>query len=391
MKNNIKNLSIFVCICTVMTLLLALTNSFTAPIIERKKNESANKALLEVMPEGKDFEEMSLEEFKLPSTVTAAHKETSGKGYVISLLTAGYGSDMVIMCGVNSDGIVTGAVCISSNETLGKEKSYGNSFTGKDASGVDAVDTIGGATKTTSAYKNAVKDALNAAIILGGGSADIRTEEEILADNLAAALPAGEGAFTRLFLVEVLDNVNAVYVADNGVGYVLVYGETFIGALIDGTVVTEGVEDPEAVSEVVAILNASEVTDIDLSAYTDLTKTVVSAKKTATGNFILETKGPGYGINGGNEWHPASGKYIIVRVSLTADGKIIDCFTVSEEETDGIGDACAKEDFYGQFVGKTEDNYTEFDAISGATMTSNGYKKAIERAFNALAVLKGGE
>ena len=60
-------------------------------------------------------------------------------------------------------------------------------ITGSD--GVEAVDTISGATKTTAAYKNAMKDALNAAIILGGGEVDIRTEEEILNDNLSAALP----------------------------------------------------------------------------------------------------------------------------------------------------------------------------------------------------------
>ena len=104
----------------------------------------------------------------------------------------------------------------------------------------------------------------------------------------------------------------------------------------------------------------------------------------------METKGAGYGIKGGNEYHPASGEYIVVRVSMTPNGKIIDCLTVSEAETDGLGDACADEKFYGQFVGKTEENYTEIDAISGATMTTDGYKQAIERAFAALSALRGG-
>lgn len=118
--------------------------------------------------------------------------------------------------------------------------------------------------------------------------------------------------------------------------------------------------------------------------------TVVSAKKTASGNYVLETKGAGYGIKGGDEYHPASNEYIIVRVSLTPDYKIIDCLTVSQAETKGLGDACADESFYGQFAGKTEENYTEIDAIGGATLTTNGYKQAIERAFAAVKVLKGG-
>ncbi len=390
MKNSIKNLVVFVCICTVMTLLLALTNSVTEPIIIENQNASANKALLEVMPEGTGFEAVALDEYTLPGTVTEVYRETSNLGYVVKLVTSGYGTNMVIMCGVDNGGIVTGAVCLSSNETLSKEKTYGENFLNKDAAAVDAVDTIGGATKTTEAYKNAVKDALNTAIILGGGSVDIRTEEEILADNLTAALPAGEGKFEKLFLVELIENVDAVYVAENNSGYVFVKGEQFIGVLADGTVVSEDA-DSTAITDAVSLIQSTVIEEIDITAYPDLSKTVVSAKKTATGNYIVETKGAGYGKKGGNEYHPASDEYIIVRVSMTADGRIIDCFTVSEAETDGLGDACASESFYSQFVGKTEENYTEIDAISGATMTTDGYKQAIERAFAAVKTLSGEE
>lgn len=391
MKKNIGNLSVFVCICTVITLLLAITNHLTAPIILENQNASANQALLEVMPDGDGFDSVNLGDYTLPSTVSEVYKETSGLGYVVKLVTSGYGPGMTIMCGVSADGVVTGAVCISSNETLGKEKTYGENFTNKDSDGVESVDIIGGATKTTAAYKNAVKDALNAVIILGGGSVDIRTEEEILADNLAAALPSGEGNFNKLFLVEVVEIADAVYVAENESGYVFVAGEQFIGVLTDGTVVTEGVENASAFTDALSLIQSTTLEEIDISAYPDLSKTVVSAQKTASGNYVVETKGAGYGIKGGNEYHPASGEYIIVRVAMTADGKIIDCITVSEAETDGLGDACADESFYGQFVGKTEADYTEIDAISGATLTTDGYKQAVERAFAAVKTLKGGE
>lgn len=383
MKKNIKNLSVFVCICAVITLLLASTNAVTAPIIEKNQSAAANQALLQVMSEGKGFEAVDLSAYTLPATVTEAHKETSGLGYVVKLVTAGYGTDMVIMCGVKTDGFVTGAVCLSSNETLGKEKTYGENFKDKDVAAVDAVDTIAGATKTTEAYKNAVKDALNAVIILGGGSVDIRSEEEILADNLSTALPAGEKAFEKLFLVEDIEGFDAIYVAKNGAGYVFVKGEEFIGVGADGT-------ENAVVADAVKRIKATTYKDIDLSKYPDLQKYVVSAKKTASGNFVVETKGAGYGIKGGDEYHPASNEYIVVRVAMTAKGKILDCVTVSEAETDGLGDACAKPEFYGQFVGKDETNYTEIDAISGATLTTNGYKQAIERAFTAVKTLNGG-
>ena len=383
MKKSVQSTLVLVAICAVMAILLAVTNAITAPIIKQNQDAAANEALLVVMPGGEGFEKMDISSYTLPSTVTEVYKEANG-GYVVTLTTTGYGSGFVIMCGVSADGTVTGAVCLASTETLGFEKTFGESFTGKDAAGVDAVDTISGATKTTTAYKNAIKDALNAAVILGGGSVDLRTEEEILNDNLSAALPAAEGKFTKLFIAEVIEGIDAVYIADNGKGYVFVIGEEFIPVDENGNTANE------TVKTAYDILVASTTEDIDLTPYADTLKYIVSAKKTATGNYIIEAKGNGYGIMGGDEYHPASGEYIIVRVSMTPAGKIIDTFTVSQAESTGIGDACANEKFYGQFDGKTQSDYKEIDAIGGATLTTNGYLKAIERAFDALNTLEGG-
>ena len=106
-----------------------------------------------------------------------------------------------------------------------------------------------------------------------------------------------------------------------------------------------------------------------------IAKYVVSAKKTASGNYVVETKGAGYGIKGGDDYHPASGKYIEIRICLTPEGKILDVITTFQEESKGIGDACANEKFYGQFDGKTEENYKKilrknslFDLHSGKIM-----------------------
>ncbi len=390
MKKHLKNISVFISICAVITLLLAVINQITEPIIIKNQNASANAALMEVMPDSTGFESVDLAQYTLPATVTEAYKESSGLGYVIKLTTSGYGTDMVIMCGVTADGVVTGAVCLSSNETLGKEKTYGAEFADKDAAAVEAVDTWAGATKTTEAYKNAVKDALNSVIILDGGSVDIRTEEEILADNLSAALPAGD-SFTKMFIVEVLEGIDAIYSADNNTGYVVVIGEEFIGVDAEGNVLSANAENPDSITDAINTIKATTLEDIDVSAYDTIKDLIVSAQKTATGNYVIEAKGPGYGIKGGDDYHPASNEYIIVRVAITPEGKILDCLTVSQAETQGLGDACANESFYGQFVGKTETDYTEIDAISGATLTTNGYKTAIQRAFDAMNTLKGGD
>ena len=282
---NFKSIVVLTVICGVMSLMLAVTNAITAPIIEKNQNAAANEALLVVMPDGTGFEPMELSSYTLPATVTEAYKEASG-GHVVKLTTTGYGSGFVIMCGVKADGTVSGAVCLSSGETLGYEKTFGENFTGKNVEEVEAVDVISGATKTTAAYRDAVKDAINAATILSGGSVDIRSEEEILADNLTAALPAGEGKFTKLFLTEVIEGIDAVYTADNNKGAVCVIGEQFIGVDETGAVVSGADGDAAAnVSAQMAILNASEVTEIDFSAYEGLPSQLVSVAKTATGKL----------------------------------------------------------------------------------------------------------
>lgn len=388
MNKSVKSTLVLLCICAAMAILLAVTNSITSPIIAENQAAAANQALLEVMPNGKDFQSVDLSSYTLPATVKEVYKEANG-GYVVNLLTAGYGSGFSIMCGVNADGTVSGTVCLASSETLGYEKTYGENFVGKNSEEVEAVSTVSGATKTTGAYKNAVKDAINAAIILGGGSVDLRSEAEILADNLKAALPDGD-TFTKAFITEELDGIDAVYYADNGSGLVAVIGETFVGVTAEGAALTEDSDLGAKVVEQTNSLKASAPTEIDLTQYTDLPTALISASKTESGNYVLDLKGAGYGINGGNEYHPASGEYIYIKVSMTKEGKILDCITVSQAETPNIGSVCAEESFYGQFVGKTEETYNDIDAINGATLTTDGYKKAILRAFESVKIMEGG-
>ncbi len=387
MKSSIKSVVALTVICAVISILLALTNSITAPLIEKNASAAANEALLIVMPDGEGFEAVDLTQYTLPATVTEAFKEANG-GCVVKLTTAGYGSDFVIMCGVDKDGVVTGATCLSSTETLGYEKTYGAELAGKTIADVDSVDTIAGATKTTVAYKNAVKDAINTATILGGGSVDVRTDEEILNDNLSEALPAGEGKFTLLFVAENLDNVQAVYSADNGKGYVLVSGEEFIAVDETGVVLSNVSEDVKAVMEVNAklVIN-STLTEIDVTGYSDMPSSIEKAYKTETGNYVFDIKASGYGING-NEY-VRSNEYIKIKVAVSTDGKVLSCQTVSQSESAGYGDVCAKPEYYSQYSGKTEATLSEVDAITGATITSDGYNQGVAKAFTALKIIKG--
>ncbi len=383
-----KSVIALTAICAVISILLAITNLITAPIIEENASAAANEALLVVYPDGGDFTQVDISTFELPATVTDAYSASNG-GYVIKLLTSGYGANMVLMCGIDSAGTVTGATCLSSSETLGYEKTYGDTLKGKTTADIDAVETISGATMTTAGYKNAVKDALNATIILGGGSVDIRSEEEILNDNLSEALPAAEGKFVSWFMAEALENVTAVYEAENGAGYVLVSGEEFIAVDKSGAVLSNVADGVKATMEANAqlIINSS-LTEIDITGYADMPSQVKKAYKTASGNYVFELGANGFGINGDHYYNP-SGKQIEIKASATKDGKIIAVLTTAQYETDNIGSACANASFYTQFNGKTEADYSDIEAISGATITTNGYKTAIGKVFEAVKIMEG--
>ena len=201
-KKSLKDVVVLLAICSVFAVILAGVNSITAPIIAEMLEGAANQAYEAVMPGATGFEDVDLTGKTLPATVVEAKREKSGMGYAIKLETKGYSTGMIIIVGVDSNGVVTGATCIASGETWGLEKTFGDKTVGKDINTI--VDVEAGATSLTiNGYRAAVKDAINAATVLGGGSADIRDDAKILADNLDAALPAGNGEFEKMLIVEI--------------------------------------------------------------------------------------------------------------------------------------------------------------------------------------------
>ena len=149
-------------ICLIVALLLAAVNLITAPVIEAAQAEKVQRALSEVRPSGKNFVEISTDD--LPECITLAYTEDNG-GYVFRVEVTGYKSGLVIMCGVDADGKVAGAEYISSSETLSAEVGLGEKYVGQ-TQVTFAPELTSGATKTTQAYADAVKAALDAFDIL---------------------------------------------------------------------------------------------------------------------------------------------------------------------------------------------------------------------------------
>ena len=87
--------------------------------------------------------------------------------------------------------------------------------------------------------------------------------------------------------------------------------------------------------------------------------------------YVFSVRTQGYGSGG-----------VLVTVGLANAGEITGVRVDASGETPGLGAKAGTEAFYGQFSGKTVDNALDVDAISGATITTNAVKKAVELAVD---------
>ena len=165
-------------ICLVATALLGLTNNVTAPIIEKLAIETEIKSRQVVFADAKSFGEAEILE---DGTSVVAALDDAGNviGHVVVNTAKGYGGDISVMTGVDSEGKVTGVNILSHAETAGlgakaAEQDFRDRFIGlisgitvsKDKAGDNSIDAITGATITS----RAVTDAVNAAIQAAGGA-----------------------------------------------------------------------------------------------------------------------------------------------------------------------------------------------------------------------------
>lgn len=166
MLNKIKPLISLCLICAITVFTLAVINLFTAPEIEKYQNQKTRESLLEVMPDGGEFTPVDTNGYA--NEITDIFMAENG-GYVFRVKVKGFKSGLVVLCGINADGKITGAKCLESNETYGAEKNIGSSYEGKELDNYSQTELVSGATKTSTGYKNAVKIALEAFDKLTGG------------------------------------------------------------------------------------------------------------------------------------------------------------------------------------------------------------------------------
>lgn len=391
-KSNLKPSVVLGSICIVVALILSVINLITGPIIEKAQNDAVNKALVEVLPEAKNFEKIELTS-EYPESVKEGYKAEGG--FVFKMSVTGKSAGLIIMCGVDESLKIVGTKVIANEETPSYASKVFPDVEGLDGKykgmNLDEFEPylVSGATLTSRAYSDAVKAALQSAIIANGGEVDTRSPEEILQANCNASLGTEQKVFTKWFATEIIEGIDAVY-ENAEAGRVYVIGDAFIGIKPDGTVATAdaSAENIAKAQSADTVIKNSTTTDVQIPEGSE--STIVSIKKTASGNYIIEAYGKGFGIYGDKYYNP-SGKQITVKVSISTEGAIIDSVTTFEKETPGFGSSLlANPEFYEAYEGKTGDDYSSVENYSGATYTGKGYKDALKNAFAVFELITEG-
>lgn len=177
-KNNeiLQLVGVLFVICAVTAGILAGVNSITAPIIKARENGAVMEILEANFENATQVETVevlatagSVKEHNRALDSTGAHQ-----GDVVIVGPSGYGGEIQIVVVLDINGAVKSTEVLASSETSGigtkaYEESFTSQFVGKATT--DGIDTISGATVTSSAYIKGVSDALDYIASLSKGGA----------------------------------------------------------------------------------------------------------------------------------------------------------------------------------------------------------------------------
>jgi len=160
----VKPIAILTIICLIVSGALSLTNGATAPIIEMAEAERQVIAMSAIIPEATGFER--IEDVAFPRTIRDAYRTDNDVGYIIITSINGFSGEVRVICGIDNDGNIISSATLQHSETKGigdilDRESWTDQFDGKD-SRLEGVSTVSGATISTTAYMNAIREAFAA-------------------------------------------------------------------------------------------------------------------------------------------------------------------------------------------------------------------------------------
>ncbi len=389
-KKYLRDLIPLVVICLIAALLLASFNLLTKGPIEENTLREAQETRIRLLPAAVSFEAMELpEDSGMNSCYQGVDENGETVGYVIQTTVNGYGGEVVVTLGMDTDNVITGVDVGGENFSespglgaLSKEPEFRDQYIGKtvplklikgsEAKGEDTIDAISGATITSSAVNGGIN-------LAGKYIADLSGESS---PNTASAQGFGGPVAVTLELDE------------NGVITSIVIGDEYFNE-------TEGygkraLEEGFS-SQFIGMTPPLEMEDIDaISGATYTSKAVVSAINTVYSQLSgievappAEDETPDALFFEDGSWRSsARGFGGDVAVRLVLDDLTIQEIEIGDAdfaETDGFGSKAREPEFQDQFVGKTlplEEG--DVDAVVGATYTSNAVFEAIDAIYQAV-------
>lgn len=158
-------------ITAVTTLCLALVNSMTAGVIKANAEKAQLEAQKEVLPDALEFKKTEASEKNIPEgtkngvrieSLNVGIANGNGVGYIATMISnAGYGGDIKVMMGIDSDGSVTKVKILQSSETAGL---------GQNASKPEFINQFNGKSGSLSVVKNKAADGENGEIAAISGA-----------------------------------------------------------------------------------------------------------------------------------------------------------------------------------------------------------------------------
>ena len=416
-KDNVKSVVVLFACCLVVALLLAAVNMVTAPIIQEAQNQSANAALLDVLPEGKNFEEITLDE-KFPKIITKGYRADGG--FVFQATVSGKSSGLIIMIGIDAEGKIVSTKVIADQETDSYAEKVFPQVSGTDGAYKNMTlenfepFLVSGATLTSRAYGDAVKAALQSFTIANGGELK-KTEIDVL-NKLVEGL-----SFAEIQTDAELDSkITAVYRADattyafryaDGENVYLVVSDIF--GNVKASAVYEGAEGAtiptdfvsEAIKELVAteiIGNVLDKTTEFENVQTEAVENTVKAEIAYTGErsftarslAVFKTSG-GYAVLVESDGYASvanKGAKMVIATGFDNDGKITNTYVISHSESDGFGKdkVVENKDYTDKYIGieeVPESNNKFIDSEAFATYSYTGYHNGVRTAYLAYSAV----
>lgn len=353
MKETFKLAITLFLITSVAAGVLAFSNNMTAPIIAEREKQEAFGALFNIFPDADDFIEIDAEKLEeIKSTNSTVNEVLEAKfsdetiGYAFKVASGGYGGDINIIVGINTDNTIAGISIGSHGETpnIGdqiEQPSFTDSYIGKTTteklvavsspSAENEVMLISGATVSSFGVLTGVNDANNAYVTY---FSDVEVEpvvEETEEEKQARF-------FSELF-------------AD---------ADEFIP--VEQSIVDEIMETNRFIREIFEAKSGGDVL-----------------------GYIFKTISGGYG-----------GELTVI-TGINMDGTIAGIRVGANSETPGLGTRIEEPDFQDSFVGKATDEKlvavaapsaeNEVQLISGATVSTDGVLYGVNGAREAFLTL----